>query len=155
MSTLTEVGTVVVGETVEPGTKVEVRSRFDEHRRTHDALRAGWQEDVKKQWKGEPMSLPRLAHEIWQVIKNEDWVLTSNTLEDWTLGLWDFDKTYRHPGKSLSTSTQIGMSTGVALAHRLWRPDAAFTHLRTPAAQDRSRRGLGVAGSWPPRRARR
>jgi len=96
----------------------EVRSRFDEHKRTHDALRAGWQEDVKKQWKGEPMSLPRLAHEIWQVIKNEDWVLTSNTLEDWTLGLWDFDKAYRHPGKSLGTSTQIGMSTGVALAHR-------------------------------------
>jgi len=96
----------------------EIRSRFEEHKRTHDVLRAGWQEDVKKQWKGEPMSLPRLAHEIWQVIKNEDWVLTSNTLEDWTLGLWDFDKAYRHPGKSLGTSTQIGMSTGVALAHR-------------------------------------
>ena len=29
MSTLTEVRTVVVGEIVEPGTKVEVRSRFD------------------------------------------------------------------------------------------------------------------------------
>jgi acetolactate synthase-1/2/3 large subunit len=96
----------------------EIRNRFEEHKRTHQALRAGWQEEVKKQWKGEPMSLPRLAHEIWQVIKNEDWVLTANTLEDWTLGLWDFDKAYRHPGKSLGTSTQIGMSTGVALAHR-------------------------------------
>jgi acetolactate synthase-1/2/3 large subunit len=96
----------------------EIRSRFEEHKRTHDALRAEWQEEVKKQWKGEPMSLPRLAHEIWQVIKNEDWVLSCNTLEDWTLGLWDFDKAYRHPGKSLGTSTQIGISTGVALAHR-------------------------------------
>ncbi len=96
----------------------EIRTRFEEHKRTHQALRAGWQEEVKKNWKGEPMSLPRLAYEIGQAIKGEDWVLTSNTLEDWTLGLWDFDKAYRHPGKSLGTSTQIGISTGVALAHR-------------------------------------
>jgi acetolactate synthase-1/2/3 large subunit len=96
----------------------EIRSRVEEHKRTHLALRASWQEAVKKNWKGEPMSLPRLAHEIWQVIKDEDWVLTANTLEEWTLKLWDFDKPYRHPGKSLGTSTQIGISTGVALAHR-------------------------------------
>ena len=47
----------------------EIRKCFDEHKRTHEGLRAGWQEEVKKNWKGEPMSLPRLAHEIWQVIK--------------------------------------------------------------------------------------
>jgi acetolactate synthase-1/2/3 large subunit len=96
----------------------EIRARFAEHKKTHDALRAGWREEVKKHWKGEPISLPRLAHEIGEAIKGEDWVLTANTLEDWALGLWDFDKAYRHPGKSLGTSTQIGMSTGVALAHR-------------------------------------
>ncbi len=96
----------------------EIRARFAEHKKTHEALRAGWREEVKKQWKGEPISLPRLAHEIGEAIKGEDWVLTANTLEDWALGLWDFDKAYRHPGKSLGTSTQIGMSTGVALAHR-------------------------------------
>jgi acetolactate synthase-1/2/3 large subunit len=32
--------------------------------------------------------------------------------------LWDFDQPYRHPGKSLGTATQIGISLGVALAHR-------------------------------------
>lgn len=96
----------------------EIRKRFEEHKQTHQALRAGWQAEVKKHWTGEPMSLPRLAHEIGQVIKNQDWVLTANTLEEWALRLWDFDKPYRHPGKSLGTSTQIGISTGVALAHR-------------------------------------
>lgn len=59
-----------------------------------------------------------LAHEIWQVIKDEDWVLTCGTLEDWTRRIWDFDAHYRHPGKSLGTSTQIGLSLGAALAHR-------------------------------------
>ena len=96
----------------------EIRQRFDEHKRTHNAQRAAWQEAVKKNWQGEPMSLPRLAHEIWQVIKNEDWVLTANTLDDWAYKLWDFDKYYRHPGQWGPTATQIGISTGVALAHR-------------------------------------
>ncbi len=95
-----------------------IRKRFDDHKRTHEALRAKWQEEVRKTWNQQPMSLPRLAHEVWQVIKNEDWVLTANTLEEWALKLWDFDKSYRHPGKSLGTSTQVGISMGVALAHR-------------------------------------
>ena len=32
--------------------------------------------------------------------------------------IWDFDKPYRHPGRELGTGTQIGMSIGVALAHK-------------------------------------
>ena len=32
--------------------------------------------------------------------------------------LWDFDRPYRHPGRSLGTATQFGISLGVALAHR-------------------------------------
>ena len=65
-----------------------------------------------------PITLPRLAHEIWDAIKNEDWVLTACTLQDWALKLWDFDQPYRHAGRALGTGTQIGVSLGVALAHR-------------------------------------
>jgi acetolactate synthase-1/2/3 large subunit len=56
--------------------------------------------------------------EVWDAIKGEDWVLTANTLQGWTRKLWDFDQPYRHPGKSLGTATQIGISLGVALAHK-------------------------------------
>jgi acetolactate synthase-1/2/3 large subunit len=59
-----------------------------------------------------------LAHEVWEVIKNEDWVLTANTLKHQVRKQWDFDKAYRHPGIELGTSTQIGISMGVALAHK-------------------------------------
>jgi acetolactate synthase-1/2/3 large subunit len=59
-----------------------------------------------------------LASEVWEAIKNEDWVLTAGTLEEWTRKLWDFDQPYRHPGRSLGTATQFGISIGVALAHR-------------------------------------
>ena len=77
-----------------------------------------WGEDAKKDWDGLPTTLPRLASEIWDVIKDEDWVLTGANLQDWCYKLWDFDKPYRHAGQALGTGTQIGISLGVALAHR-------------------------------------
>src|SRR5258708_26722944 len=80
--------------------------------------RKGWEKEARQDWDASPITLPRLATEVWNAIKNEDWLLTANTLEDWTRILWDFDKPYRHPGKSLGTATQIGISLGVALAHR-------------------------------------
>jgi thiamine pyrophosphate-dependent acetolactate synthase large subunit-like protein len=84
----------------------------------HKETRAKWAKQAREDWDASPIPLPRLAHEVWEVIRNEDWVLTAGTLEEWTLKLWDFDRPYRHPGKSLGTATQIGISLGVALAHR-------------------------------------
>jgi acetolactate synthase-1/2/3 large subunit len=84
----------------------------------HDALFAGWAAEAAAQAGGVPVTLPRLAAEIWQAIRGEDWVLAANTLRGWTRKLWDFDAPYRHPGKALGTSTQIGMALGVALAHK-------------------------------------
>ncbi len=79
---------------------------------------ARWEADAKEDWDASPTTVPRLAHEVWQAIRHEDWVLTAGTLDEWARKVWDFDKPYRHPGKSLGTATQIGISLGVALAHR-------------------------------------
>jgi acetolactate synthase-1/2/3 large subunit len=79
---------------------------------------ARWQAEAREDWDASPITVPRLATEVWEQIKGEDWVLTAGTLDDWARKLWDFDKPYRHPGKSLGTATQIGISLGVALAHR-------------------------------------
>jgi acetolactate synthase I/II/III large subunit len=84
----------------------------------HAALRAKWAAEAKVDWDASPITLPRLAAEVWEAIRGEDWVLTAGTLEEWTRKLWDFDKPYRHAGKSLGTATQFGISLGVALAHR-------------------------------------
>ena len=82
------------------------------------AARARWAKEAKEDADASPITLPRLASEVWEAIKGEDWVLTAGTLDDWARKLWDFDKPYRHPGRSLGTATQIGISLGVALAHR-------------------------------------
>jgi acetolactate synthase-1/2/3 large subunit len=82
------------------------------------AAHAGWQAEAKEDWDASPIGVARLASEVWQAIKGEDWVLTAGTLDEWARKTWDFDKPYRHPGKSLGTATQFGISLGVALAHR-------------------------------------
>ena len=79
---------------------------------------AKWQQEVKDEWNEKPMRESRMAAEVWNAIKDEDWVLTAGTLKDWVQKVWDFDKPYRHPGRELGTATQIGMSLGVALAYK-------------------------------------
>ena len=84
----------------------------------HDGAWEGWRHQSSSAWDASPVSVPRLAAEVWEVIKEHDWVLTAGTANEWAMRTWDFDRAYRHPGKSLGTSTQIAISLGVALAHR-------------------------------------
>jgi thiamine pyrophosphate-dependent acetolactate synthase large subunit-like protein len=84
----------------------------------HRERRAEWLAVAKRRWNETPVSPPRLAAEVGAAIEDHDWVLTAGTANDWALRLWDFDRSYRHPGRSLGTATQIGISLGVALAHR-------------------------------------
>ncbi len=84
----------------------------------HDALWASWAKAAKEDWDASPLTAARLASEVWEVIRGHDWVLTSNTLEDWVFKLWDVDGPARHPGRSFGTATGIGTSLGVALAYR-------------------------------------
>lgn len=79
---------------------------------------ARWEEEAKVDRDASPLTTARLAQEVYEVIREEDWVLAAGTLRTWTRKLWDFDEEYRHPGKGLGTSTQIGMGLGVALAHK-------------------------------------
>jgi acetolactate synthase-1/2/3 large subunit len=84
----------------------------------HDETWTKWQQESRKNWDQAPMTTGRLAHEVWNAIKDEDWVLTANTLKNGVRKVWDFDRPYRHPGVELGTSTQIGISLGVAMAHK-------------------------------------
>lgn len=102
----------------DPGMKTLIGERSRRTAERHREARAKWAAQALENRDASPVTLPRLAAEVWEVIRHEDWVLTAGTLEDWTLKLWDFDQPYRHPGKSLGTSTQFGISLGVALAHR-------------------------------------
>lgn len=84
----------------------------------HDETWRAWAADAQRDAALSPVSTSRLAAEVWDVVKEHDWVLTAGTASGWAPKLWDFDREYRHPGASLGTATQIGISIGVALAHK-------------------------------------
>ena len=84
----------------------------------HEKQWAAWQATAEREAALSPVAPSRLASEVWSVIAEHDWVLTAGTAAGWAPRLWDFDAPYRHPGASLGTATQIGISLGVALAHR-------------------------------------
>jgi len=96
----------------------QAKARAAQIAKQSEAKRARWAKEARENWDASPIALPRLASEVWDAIRNEDWVLTAGTLDEWARMLWDFDRPYRHPGRSLGTATQFGISLGVALAHR-------------------------------------
>ena len=107
--------------------------------RRHDEVWAKWQEEARKDWDASPITLPRLALEIWDVIKDEDWVLTANNLKQQVRKLWDFDKPYRHPGVELGTAD----------------PDRHLARGRARAQGHRPHRGRHPARRRPDVRRRR
>jgi acetolactate synthase-1/2/3 large subunit len=99
--------------------------RREERGRRRDALaaahRRAWRDAERAAqpgWDDAPISTARLAAEVWEAVREHDWVLAAGTAAGAALRSWDFDRPHRHPGASLGTATQIGISLGVALAHR-------------------------------------
>jgi acetolactate synthase-1/2/3 large subunit len=99
-------------------TDADRTARFERISAIHDSLHEDWRNSAREVWDATPISTARLASEVGHAIHDEDWVLTAGTASDWALRLWDFDRPYRHPGRSLGTATQFGISIGVGLAHR-------------------------------------
>ena len=112
-------------EAVKDRVKMEKPARSDERARRredltkqHEDRRARWLAIARRRADEVPVSPPRLAAEVGKAIQPYDWVLSSGTADNWALRLWAFDQSYRHPGRPIGTGTQIGLSLGVALAHR-------------------------------------
>jgi benzoylformate decarboxylase/acetolactate synthase-1/2/3 large subunit len=87
-------------------------------RASHRSTWHGWRRTANRLADSSPVATSRLAAEVWEVVRHHDWVLTAGTAAEWALRTWDFDRPYRHPGRQLGTATQIGISLGVALAHK-------------------------------------
>ena len=51
---------------------------------THQSIRQRFQEDLReKRWEQRPTSTGRLAAEVWEAIKDEDWVMVHPSLSGW------------------------------------------------------------------------
>jgi acetolactate synthase-1/2/3 large subunit len=76
----------------------------------HEEVHARWQADLKKRWDERPISPPRLAYEIWEAIKKEDWLLVAGAFRGWPSRLWTWDK----PGLFLGGYGGGGLGYGPA-----------------------------------------
>jgi thiamine pyrophosphate-dependent acetolactate synthase large subunit-like protein len=86
----------------------------------HEEIRAHWQGVLKRRWDERPISPPRLAHEVWESIRRESWLLVAGGFRSWPQRLWDWDK----PGLYLGgyggggLGYAPGASVGASLIHR-------------------------------------
>jgi acetolactate synthase-1/2/3 large subunit len=104
---------------VEPAHRQEQRAAWRARlTELHDAAWAGWTERVSAAATETPVATAHLAAAVWAAVKDHDWVLTAGTAAEWAKRVWDFDRPYRTPGRQLGTATQLGISLGVALAHK-------------------------------------
>ncbi len=103
----------------DPEAQARVRERTATIGRAHDEARKRWAEDAKKDWDASPMPTARLASEVSEAIKGQDYVLAgANAVVNWLLRLNSVDKPERFIGSALGTATQIGIGLGVALAYK-------------------------------------
>ncbi len=98
----------------------KLQRRKEKIREIRDVARKRWHDEARRIWDQKPVSTARLTAEVWELIKNEDWVMASGTLtgSGWVRKLWNLDKPYRYVGRGWGTATNIGISLGVALAHK-------------------------------------
>ncbi|OAN35128.1 thiamine pyrophosphate-binding protein [Mycolicibacterium iranicum] len=84
----------------------------------HAVCRATWYQKSQNPDPRGGITSAQLVAAVGEAIEGSDWVLTAGTGDGWAPRLWKFDRPDRHPGRSLGTATQIGISLGVALAHK-------------------------------------
>ena len=103
---------------LEPSRHTALKARAEGLKRQHLGLRVSWRQGAAEVAEAQPIATAHFVNMIGEAIKDSDWVLTANTVHEKARQLWDFRRPSSHAGKSLGTATQIGMSLGVALAHR-------------------------------------
>jgi thiamine pyrophosphate-dependent acetolactate synthase large subunit-like protein len=78
-----------------------------------------WRQEAVYQWDAKPITSARLMMELWDQIKNEDWMMPTETqfLSDWPYKLWDINKPHQTMGGSGAQG--IGYNTPAALGAAL------------------------------------
>jgi thiamine pyrophosphate-dependent acetolactate synthase large subunit-like protein len=96
-----------------------VAARSARAEKLHTAVYDRFKTDLQARWWGQkPISTARLAAEIWEAIRGEDWVLVHGSLSGWERRLWEMTEGSRCIAGGGGTGTGMGVALGVALAFR-------------------------------------
>ncbi|HSF29002.1 MAG TPA: thiamine pyrophosphate-binding protein [Candidatus Tectomicrobia bacterium] len=106
-------------EAIDGAVRKRVAARSARAEKLHDAIYDRYQTDLRARWWAQqPTSTARLATEVWETIRGEDWVLVHGSLSGWERRLWDMAEASRCIAGGGGTGTGMGMALGAALAFR-------------------------------------
>lgn len=85
----------------------------------HNQARQRWREEALSRSREVPISVPKLALDLWEVIRGENWVLVNGNLNGWARRIWDWTRADQYLGTSGGAGVGYGpgASLGAALAH--------------------------------------
>src|SRR6266850_2436072 len=96
-----------------------IAERTAKAREIHTAVATRARNDLRERWWSQrPISTARLAAEIWETIRGQDWVLVHGSLSGWERRLWEVTDGSRCIAGGGGTGTGMGVAMGVALAFR-------------------------------------
>ena len=97
----------------------ERRQRAERLAARHAGLIDEWEATAKLERSLTPLTPSAFAAEIWDVIRDEDWVLANGTAKGWARRLWDWrpERTYGGSGGA-GLGYGLPAALGVTLAHR-------------------------------------
>ncbi|MFC1814534.1 thiamine pyrophosphate-binding protein [Thermodesulfobacteriota bacterium] len=94
--------------------------RYIATKENHERLRKKWLEEARATASRKDIATAFLALEIWEVIKEEEWVLVNGSSNGWARRLWKFARPYQYLGRGnggAGLGYGMGASIGATLAH--------------------------------------
>ena len=104
------------------------RTRIHE---AHDRLRQEQADLLKRRWDQVPIAPPRMVAEVWEAVRDRDWLLTLRNTRSWVDGIWDFAAAGQWLGHSGGGG--VGYGPGAILGGAL-------------AARDRGQTSVAIIG---------
>ena len=102
--------------------RIAIEERGKKMAEAHKQARDRAIDDARWGWDASPVSLARIAAELWPLVKNEDWSFVSpqGFVGNWPNRLWNMEKQYHYIGGQGAGGMGYGApaSVGAALANR-------------------------------------
>jgi acetolactate synthase-1/2/3 large subunit len=125
---------VAVRERLARADDADARRREDRRaaiQEAHERLRQYQADVLKKRWDESPISPPRMVAEVWEAVRDRDWLLSLRNTRSWLEGIWDFDAAGQWLGHSGGGG--VGYGPGAILGGAL-------------AARDRGQTSVAIIG---------
>ena len=100
------------------------RARIEQRKaslsKRHDDLRARQREAARKGWDDKPITPARLVSEVWDAVKNKNWLLAVRNQASFPEGIWEFSGAGQYLGHNGGGGVGYGpgAAVGAAIANR-------------------------------------